>query len=243
MKKIYKFLGAAALALSGLLSMGTASAQIPVTDGAAIGQSAMNQIETIAKWVQQYEQMKEQYDKLQQQYQQLQTTYKSINGIRGMADIVNDPAARRYLPDEWQATMDAMQGGGGSLSGSYQQMMAALKANNSAALGLGGTSGSAYDSQQKQSAMNRAIGEEGYRQASKRFDTLQKLLEKIRETPDDKDVQELQARIQAEQVMQQNEATKLNMVAQLQQAQRDIQTTQALDRQMKSLKRNGTGAW
>lgn len=242
MKNITKLLSASALAVLGLLNAGTASAQIPVTDGAAIGQSMMNQIETIAKWGEQYQQMKEQYDKLQEQYQQLQKTYQSINGVRGMANIMNDPAARKYLPDEWQATMDAMQNGGG-LSGNYQQMMAALQANSSGTLGLKGATATAYDGQQKQSAMNRAIGEEGYRQASKRFESIQQLINKINSAPDQKDILDLQARIQAEQVMQQNEATKLAMVTQLQQAQRDIQQTQSLDRQMKSLKRTGTGAW
>jgi type IV secretion system protein VirB5 len=242
MKRILKFMGGAALALGGLFSVGAASAQIPVTDVAAIGQSAMNQVETIAKWAEQYKQLEQQISQLREQNQQLQTTFKSINGVRGMADVANDPAGRKYLPDEWQATMGAMEGGG-SLSASHRQMMAAMDVKNAAALGLGGSSGIAYDNQQKQAAMNRVIGEEGYRQASKRFGTLQQLLEKIKQTPDDKDIQELQARIQIEQVMQQNEANKLHMVAQLQQAQRDIQDTQALDRQMKSLKRTGTGAW
>lgn len=242
-----KCLGAVSLACIALIGANNASAQIPVTDGASIMQDVMNHVETIAKWKEQYDQMKEQYDKLEEQFQQLKQTYNSLNGVRGMADVVNDPAARRYLPDEWQATMDAMTSGGGGkyagLSGSFDQILSAMKPLSAANAGLGGDSASAYTSSQKQAAMNRAIGEEGYRQASKRFDTIQQLLEKIKSAPDAKDIQDLQARIQAEQVMQQNEQTKLQLVAQLQQAQRDIQNQQAGERQMKSLKRKDTVAF
>ena len=244
---IGKGLSAIALACCALLGGQNASAQIPVTDGASIMQDMVNHVETIAKWKAQYDQMKEQFDKLQEQYQQLQQTYQSLNGVRGMADVVNDPQARRYLPDEWQATMDAMTSGGGGkyagLSGSFDQILAAMKPLSAANAGIGGESATAYTSTQKQAAMNRAIGEEGYKQASKRFDTIQQLLEKIKSAPDAKDIQDLQARIQTEQVMQQNEQTKLQLVSQLQQAQRDIQNQQAGERQMKSLKRRDTVAF
>jgi len=246
MKRIAKFLGAAALAMSGLLGMGSASAQIPVTDGASIAQEIMNHVETIAKWKEQYDQMKEQIDELQQQNQKLQQTFNSLNGVRGMASLINDPAARRYLPDEWQATMDAMMGGGGQyagLSGSFSQILAATQTESAAALGLTGESANAYEAMRKQAAMNRTVGEEGYRQASKRFDKLQQLIERINSASDAKDIADLQARIQAEQVMQQNESTKLALVAQLKDAQKDILNAQATSRRMKARQSTGDRSW
>jgi type IV secretion system protein VirB5 len=54
--------------------------------------------------------------------------------------------------------------------------------------------------------------------------------------PDQKDVADLQARIQAEQAMVQNESVKLALMAQLQQAQRDIAAQQAREISMKSTK-------
>lgn len=240
MNRIRKFLASLYFVVASLTGH-QAAAQIPVTvttDAPAM----LNQIEVMAQWAAQYGQMAQQISSLQQQYQQLQQTYTSMNGIRGMANVVNDPAARRYLPDEWQATMNAMQSGGGnkypSLSGSFDQILAAMQPMDANTAKLGGNTATAYTGAQRQAAMNRAIGEEGYRQASRRFDSIQQLVDKINQSPDAKDIADLQARIQAEQVMQQNEATKLQLVAQLQQAQRDIQAQQALERRLKSKDRN-----
>jgi len=54
--------------------------------------------------------------------------------------------------------------------------------------------------------------EDGYNQASQRFSSIQVLLDKVNAAPDQKDIADLQARIQAEQVMMQNESTKLAML-------------------------------
>ena len=88
----------------------------------------------------------------------------------------------------------------------------------------------------KQAAINRAGAEEGYKTASQRFSDIQVLLDKIDAAPDAKDIADLQARIQAEQVMMQNEANKLVMLQQLASAQRDLQQQQAREISMKALK-------
>ncbi|NLC24847.1 MAG: hypothetical protein GX776_10360 [Oxalobacter sp.] len=54
------------------------------------------------------------------------------------------------------------------------------------------------------------------------------------QAPDDKDIQDLQARIQAEQVMMQNETNRLHTLSMLAQAQRDLAMQQAAERRMKS---------
>jgi type IV secretion system protein VirB5 len=76
--------------------------------------------------------------------------------------------------------------------------------------------------------------EDGYNQASQRFSSIQVLLDKVNAAPDQKDIADLQARIQAEQVMMQNESTKLAMLGQLAQAQRDLSNQQAMEIGMKS---------
>jgi type IV secretion system protein VirB5 len=75
--------------------------------------------------------------------------------------------------------------------------------------------------------MNRALSEEGFSQASDRITAIQSLIDKVNGAPEQKDVLDLQARIQAEQAMVQNESVKLALMSQLQQAQRDIQAQQA----------------
>ena len=59
-------------------------------------------------------------------------------------------------------------------------------------------------------------------------------MDRINAAPDDKDIQDLQARIQAEQVMMQNETNRLHTLSMLAQAQRDLAMQQAAERRMKS---------
>ena len=94
------------LILAGGLSLSSAAfAQIPVTDGASIGQQIAAQVETIAKWKLQYDQMVSQIDQAKQQYE-------SLTGSRGLGNIMNDPALRDYLPGDWQAVYDSVKNGG-----------------------------------------------------------------------------------------------------------------------------------
>lgn len=64
-----------------------ANAQIPVTDGASIAQQVANQIETVAKWKIQNEQI-----------DGMEREYKALTGGRGLGTVLNDPRYREYLP-------------------------------------------------------------------------------------------------------------------------------------------------
>lgn len=88
MKK-YALILAATLALSG-----TAFAGVPVTVIADVP-AITNQIETMAKW-------KAQYDQMVSQINQMQKQYDAVTGPRGLGQIMNNPALRDYLPSDWQ---------------------------------------------------------------------------------------------------------------------------------------------
>ncbi len=66
---------------AGIAVSSTAFAQIPVTDGASIANSIQQQIETMAKWKMQYDQMVSQIDQMKQQYQ-------SLTGSRGLGQQI-----------------------------------------------------------------------------------------------------------------------------------------------------------
>ncbi|NCU67971.1 P-type DNA transfer protein VirB5 (plasmid) [Acidovorax sp. 210-6] len=153
----------------------------------------------IASWAAQYAQMI-------QEYNQLVEEYRSLNGIRGMASLVNNPQLRRYLPDEYR---DILSRG----YGDWQALRSALD-NPIGSDGL-------YKQRRDQLSIDEAMALESYKQASRRFGDIQILLDKINDAsiPDAKDMQDLQARIQAEQVMLQNETTKLAMLKNLQEIQ------------------------
>lgn len=205
MKKPKKIL--TALALSSSLTMSIpAHAGIPVIDATAIVQH----VENIVKWGKQLQAM-------QEQYTQQVKEYTSLNGVRGMGDLVNNPALRKYLPENYQ---DILNNG----YGNSDAIRSASRLTSFADLGLDPNSDSAkaYESNARQIAINRATYEDAYKKAGQRFDDLQVLLNKVNNAPDAKDVADLQARIQVEQVMQQNESTKLAMLSNLARAQEDM---------------------
>lgn len=216
MKIIKKLLGMFALVVG--FSATPAHAGIPVIDVANLAQA----VQQVVAWGQQYQQMV-------QQYQQLQAQFNSLNGSRGMASLVNNPQLRKYLPSDYQTILN-------NGYGNWQSIRNSAKVFDVNQTGLGSTTDTykAYEANAKQAALNRATSEEGYKQASDRFDTIQVLLDKVNDAPDAKDMADLQARIQAEQVMMQNEQVKLAMLSQLAQAQRDLAIQAAAERRMKS---------
>lgn len=219
MKALKKVFGAVALALC--LTAGTpAHAGIPVIDVANLGQA----IQQVLAWGEQYRQMVK-------QIQEMQRAYDNLNGIRNMGDLVNNPLARKYLPDEYQEILS-------NGVGQWEAIRNAAKKFDIAASSLSASSDAAQAFEQvaKQAAINRAGAEEAYKTASQRFNDIQVLLDKVNAAPDAKDIADLQGRIQAEQVMMQNEANKLQMLAQLASAQKDLQNQQAREIGMKALR-------
>ena len=165
------------------------------------------------------------------QYQQLKQTYESMNGSRGMANLVNNPASRKYLPANYQEILNGGYGSTASIRSEYKVYgieNTSLSPNSDAA--------KAFERVAKEAASNRAAGEAAYSQASKRFEALQVLLDKVNDAPNAKDMADLQGRIQAEQLMLQNETIKLQMLSHLRQAQKDLAAQQAAEIRMKSTK-------
>lgn len=170
----------------------------------------------VASWAAQYIQMIE-------QYQQLVATYNSLNGARGFERLVNNPEIRKYLPDDYA---NILQQG----YGNWQQLRRILDDP------IGVKNADKY--RRDQLAIDEAMVQEAYRQASKRIRDIQVLLDKLRDTSDAKDVSDLQARIQAEQAMIQNERVKLAMLKDLQEVQQRKFSEQASLNAVSSLKMN-----
>lgn len=188
-------------------------------------------IEQVVAWGQQYTQMVQQIQSLEQQLQQARQTYSGMTGVRGMASLVNNPAERSYLPASWGQSLNLMNSPGAftGLSASMTSIRNASKVVDVSATAMppGSVLGQSYTGAQDQAAINRAMGEASYTAASDRTTSIQTLLDRVNDAPEEKDVLDLQARIQAEQAMVQNESVKLQALAQLQQAQRDLQVQRA----------------
>ncbi|MCW8166983.1 P-type DNA transfer protein VirB5 [Verminephrobacter aporrectodeae subsp. tuberculatae] len=226
MKAFKKLFGAITL-FFGLAIGNSAQAGLPVIDAANLAQA----VHQVAAWGEQAAQMKKQIEQMKQQYE-------SMNGTRGMGSLVNNPPSRQYLPEEYKTIL---QNGVGQWEAIYN----AAKKFDISTTTLAGNSDTvqAFQAVAKQAAINRATAEEGYKAASKRFADIQVLLDRINTAPEAKDIADLQARIQVEQVMLQNEANKLTALQMLASAQRDLHTQQIIELRMKSSKGGLPAGW
>lgn len=96
------------LLIAGLFTIGTvgtAQAQIPTTDIAAITAEAVGHIETILRWRDQYDQMRNQFDRLTE-------THTALTGVRNLGDIFDNPELRQYMPADWQEAYSALRSAG-----------------------------------------------------------------------------------------------------------------------------------
>ena len=195
-----------AVALSTIFVAGTASAQgIPVYDNTSFIQLVQSVMQ------------------LKAQLTQLENTFNAQNGSRGLGGMINNPAARKYLPSDYQSVLSSVSLGSGDLSGLAKQILS--KNSMLSATQLAALSPSAQqiiNQQRNQSSSQGAASQMAFQQASQRFTTLQTLIDSIDSQTDPKAIQDLQARIQAESVMMQNERAKLDAMASANTIQRQL---------------------
>ena len=167
------FLGAAACS-------STTFAQIPVTDGASIAQSVAQQVETIAKWKLQYDQMMSQIDQAKQQYE-------SLTGSRGLGTIMNDPAMRDYLPGDWQAVYDSVKNGGYSgLSGTGKSVYDTNKIYDACGHLTIAQQRLSCEAQAVKGAQDKGFALDAYNAAKGSITQIDHLMQKIKQTQDPK---------------------------------------------------------
>lgn len=164
------------------------------------GGGGAKEITQITSWAAQYIQMVREYN-------QLVAEYSSLNGIRGMADLVNNPTARKYLPDDY---MEALSNGYGDWK-ALKELLDKDSQNLSTE--------ERYKKVVKQIAIDEAMTAAAYKKASERIRDIQILLNKVNDAPDAKDIADLQGRIQAESAMLQNEQAKISMMVKMQDIQ------------------------
>ncbi|MGE8521220.1 MAG: P-type DNA transfer protein VirB5 [Alcaligenes faecalis] len=205
------------VAVSLVLISSQALAQIPVTDGAAIKTSVQQQVETMAKWKLQYDQMVSQIDQMKQEYQ-------SITGVRGLGDVLNNPALRDYLPDDWQGVYDSVKSGGyAGLSGRAGQVYNDNKIYDTCVNHTNEQSRISCEAQAVKGAQDKAFALDAYDKAKERLGQIDALMQEINRTQDPKSIAELQGRIAAEQALIQNEQTKLQMYSMVASAEDRLQ--------------------
>jgi type IV secretion system protein VirB5 len=176
----------------------------------------------IAQLVQQVNTMRQQLETTRDQLQQARETLDSMRGGRGMEQLLSG-TARNYLPPDWQqlaAVLDQASTGYGTLAAELQGLI-----NSNAILtpqqvnALSPAERSQLEAARRSAAMLQALTREALSATSRRFASVQQLIDAIPRASDQKAILDLQARIQAEQGMLQNEATKLGVLYQAAQAE------------------------
>ena len=179
---------------------------------AAHAQWAVIDVGAITQLIQQVQQMAQALQVAQGQLNQAQQTYQSMTGGRGMENLL-EGTVRNYLPANSaqlfsglagpiQATVNAnailTPAQWAALSPAEQQQLSAARGN---------------------AALLSVATQQAYNTASSRFASVQLLINAISTATDPKGIMDLQARIQAEHGMLQNDQTKLQVLFQLVQAQ------------------------
>jgi type IV secretion system protein VirB5 len=178
----------------------------------AQAQFAVIDVAALAQLIQQVQQMEQALQTAQNELTQVQQTYQSMTGSRGMQNLLSG-INRNYLPPTWPQLPTALAAPMATTVSANAVLTPAQVAALSPAEQqlLNGARGNA--------ALLQVATQEAYANSSNRFASIQQLINAIGSTTDQKGILELQARVQAEQGMLQNESTKLQVLYQAAQAQ------------------------
>lgn len=168
----------------------------------------VNQVQTIAQWTKQYQQMVS-------QIQGLQNQYKAMTGLRNLGQIMNNPALRSYLPEEWAGIYNQLQ------TGSYPSITGRASTIYSNE-GFDSTAIGGRKRQQDVMVANKAMTMEAYKATEARLANINALMVEANAQQDAKGAADLANRMAAEQAMIQNEQVRLNLLVQLQAAEKQL---------------------
>ncbi|CAN7660308.1 type IV secretion system protein [Variovorax paradoxus] len=226
-----RFLVALFLAATASLAPPHAKAGIPVIDITAVA----NLIQQVMYWQQQISGMQKQYDQLKESKDQLTRTHNAITGSRGMEQLLPTPdLARNYLPPSYGELMGTLNGSSASYAGLASQVQSIMKANSvlsgTQLEGLSPELRHVVEQGRQSAALLNGMTQNAYQNTSQRFSALQLLIDRIASAQDPKAIQDLQARIQAEQNMLTNEQTKLQSLYQIARAEEAAQQQRLRER-------------
>jgi type IV secretion system protein VirB5 len=209
-----------ALCSAGLIE--PCRAQIPVTDLGAI-----------AQLIAQVANMENQLVTMRNQLVQAESTLKSMNGSRGMGQLLGDQN-RNYLPTDWNSLAGVMGNSStsyGGLAASLQSIVSGNSVLSSTQLNqLGPNERTAVDDERLSAATSGAVSRSALADTSGRFADLQQLINAIGSTTDQKAILELQARINAEQTMITNDQSKLQALYKTTEADEELRKQRVRER-------------
>jgi type IV secretion system protein VirB5 len=195
----------------------------------AHAQWAVIDVQALVQLMQQVQTLNQTLNTARGQLAQAQQEFQSITGSRGMQNLLSG-TVRNYLPSNISELTTALGQVNSGYSGLSSAVQAALRANEVLTpqqLALLPPDVQARISAWRSTvALLQGISGTALSNSSSRFAAIQQLINTIGAAPDQKSVLELQARINAESGMLQNEQTKLQSLYQVAQAQQWVNEQQ-----------------
>ena len=173
-----------------------------------------------------------------QQITQLQNQLNSLNGSRNLGNVFNDPRLRNYVPAEAYAALNAVNSSGYSgLSGTAKSLRDTGMVYN--CMDLAGAARTRCQAALAQPYQHKGLLQDAMRAAAGRLTQISALMEQINATTDQKSVQEIQARIGAENALLAHEASQVQMLQGMADSEERIARSRDKERQYQMLGRTG----
>lgn len=218
------------LACVAVAALGTGPARaggIPVIDAANLIQTIQQVVNDITKIQNQV-----------QQITQLQNQLASINGYRNLGQIFNNPTLRNYVPSEAYTYVNAIRTGGYSgLTGTAKALRDAGMVYN--CMDLDGAERTRCQATLSAPYQTKGLLQDAMKSASGRLAQINALMNQIDATTDQKAVQEIQARIGAENALLAHEVSQVQMLQGMADSEERIARSRERERQYEMLGRTG----
>jgi type IV secretion system protein VirB5 len=161
-------------------------------------------VSSIAQQIIQVEHMVRQIEQLQEQITLSHQELKNMSGVRGLGNLIDSAYDK-------------------SVHVNPNAVLQSHNIKNASQIGLKGELATLHNTQNTNSATALAQSQKSLTQAKERFNALSVLLNKVNDSPEQKDILDLQARISVEQAFLQNEMIKLSMLQSETEAKKAIQ--------------------
>ena len=210
------------------ISAGPGHAQgIPVIDAANLVQTIQQVSNDITKINNQV-----------QQITQLQAQLASMNGARLLGTVADNPLLRNYVPANAYALVNAVHSVGyGGLNATAKALRDASMVYN--CMDLSGAARADCQAALAQPYQHKGLLQDAMQAASGRLAQIRTLMARIDATTDQKSVQEIQARIGAENAMLAHEMSQLQMLQGMADSEERIAQSRDRERQHEMLNRSG----
>jgi type IV secretion system protein VirB5 len=189
---------------------------------ASRAQWAVVDVGAITQLVKEVGTLQQQLQTAEQSLANAQQQFQAMTGNRGMQTILSG-TNRNYLPTTWSQLSSAITQTGGAYqafsSGTQRLMTANAVLTSQQVAALSPAEQAQLQAARQSAALLQSTSRQAFDTTSARFNALQQLIAAIPSAADQKGALDLQARIQAEQAMLQNENTKMAVLYQTLEAQ------------------------